>query len=98
MRRGRGLQHRVKQYIKACAMSGCRELCDEMQQKLPRELRDMVYLELPETSLIRFGDEDYTQGRGGRNDEPILSFIVWSPHISDYNYVGIASLMELGEA
>jgi hypothetical protein len=58
----------------------------------------MVYLELLETSLICFGDEDYTRGRGGRNDEPILSFIVWSPHISDYNHVGKASLMELGEA
>ncbi|KAH3981256.1 hypothetical protein HBI56_053770 [Parastagonospora nodorum] len=38
-----GLKHQLDEYAKECAMSSCSKLCNDVQSKLPREPRDLVY-------------------------------------------------------
>ena len=93
---GKRLQREVAQYIEACAASSCRELCNAMQEKLPRELRDVVYEELLQESLYCIGTADCDPTlRSERATKP--STMQRYPHISNPACVGKETLIEMAE-
>jgi len=93
---GKRLQREVAQYIEACAASSCRELCNTMQEKLPRELRDMVYQELLQDSLHCVATADYDptfRSKGATEPSTMQRY----PHLSNPECVGKETLIEMAE-
>ena len=93
---GKRLQREVAHYIEACAASSCRQLCNAMQEKLPRELRDMVYEELLQESLLCVGtvDCDPTLRSEGATKPSTMQRC---PHLSNPECVGKETLVEMAE-
>jgi hypothetical protein len=102
------LKEEVRRYPQSCLAPPCRDLCQYMQEKLPRELRGLVYEHLLETQERRtpvtkvayikeFNEFQVYVARGNRM--PVAD---WSPlgdvhHIANLKYMCTNTLSELLE-
>lgn len=87
----RRVEVRVK--IEEYSKSECLTLCLMMQEKLPRELRDMVYEALLGEPQNYYLDDD-AHGLGFSDPANIVAH---NPHIGDKRFVGEETLTELAE-
>ncbi|CAO2658350.1 Nn.00g060730.m01.CDS01 [Neocucurbitaria sp. VM-36] len=92
----RVLDDRLCDYISKCSPSQCYALCKQMQQKLPRKLRDMVYENIlePQARTVSpqdfHGPKEYPAGLVELDARGIS-------HIYNIEAVGPATLLELAE-
>ena len=83
----------VKVSIEEYSKSECLTLCFMMQDKMPRELRDMVY-----EALLSEPQNYYVDG-DGRSLEDLFpaNVVLHNPHIGDKSFVDEKTLTELAE-
>jgi hypothetical protein len=86
-RRAAELHNQAEKYIESYAMSSCQVICEDMQKKLPRELRDNIY-------KCIVGEE--TAHDVSTKHPPRLEDTYHS-HLCDAKYMGSITKTELAE-
>jgi hypothetical protein len=86
-RRAAELHNQAEKYIESYAMSSCQVICEDMQKKLPRELRDNIY-------KCIVGEE--TAHNASTKHPPWLEDTYHS-HLCDAKYIGSITKTELAE-
>ena len=100
------LERELMCYIDGVAAPECRALCDKMQQRLPRELRDVVYEHLLEGSTRQVVHDNYTSTKNPRVVFNCNRYVrgsdvaVWPQNsvVVDERYTGKVTKTEIGEA
>ena len=98
------LEQDVVQHIESYATSECRKLCNTLQQRLPIEMRELIYefLLLEQSS---YDIKEYQMLEGGivyglaSPENPVRKRAYWTSksHIIDHRYVGPVTKIEVAE-
>ena len=80
------LRDKAREHVENWAKSSCLSLCTEMQSRLPRELRNMVYGSVFQDAGSFLASWPYPEG-----------VLKDCPHLRDITYVGNETLVELAE-
>lgn len=94
------LRNEINRYIDKVKVAGCRDICNEMQRKLPRDLRDMVYQHILGISYTHECDvEAVYNSRGPNRTRPYPSDcgISQHPHVCNSKFIGKDTRIELAK-
>jgi hypothetical protein len=81
------LQTQAEKYIESYAMSSCQAICEDMQKKLPRELRDNIYECIIGKDIVHKVTTKYSR----RLED------TYNTHFCDAKYMGRITKSELAE-